>query len=489
MREQFKELIPRSDQEASHDQPPPDRRTVRLPVAPRSLSDTGLSPAFLQELALKIVHYSEMPMASHVARTMGLPTSQVSEILNTLRRDNLIEVISSADYSSEREFRFRLTDKGETRADKALDRCRYAGPAPVTISQYESVIASMSLPDWRPSKLSVRPAFEELVLDDTVRDRLTRALRSGRAGMIFGPSGNGKSHILEQFIANLEGEVLVPYSIYAQGQIIRVYDPKVHERLEDEDERPERAEGEARDISGLSRHQVHLEASDRRWVRVKRPGVIVGGEIGPESLELGYDPITHFYQAPAHLKAQGGVFAVDDFGRQKVTPAGLLNRWMMSLERGRDQLLLRTGEAMDVPFHVTILFSTNLNPEDLADSAYLRRIPYKVHIPSCRRDQFRQILERSCRHFHVQYDDETLDKTVEFIERARNGDLNGSLSRDLIAILAENYRQSGLNARLTVEEVQLAYQQFTGQSDIPRGIKEAWGGELDEIDDIDSYVR
>jgi DNA-binding MarR family transcriptional regulator len=450
-----------------------------LPAAPQTLEEIGLSPNFLQELALKVVHYSEQPMATHLARTMGLPTVHVSEILNTLRRDNLVEVVSSADYSSERDFRYRLTDKGEARAERALDRCRYAGPAPVTLTQYERIFSSTVSPDWRPSKASVRNAIESLVLDEAVIDRLTKALRSGRATMVFGSTGNGKSHILSSFIDAMEGEVLVPYSIYAHGQIIRVFDPKIHDRIPERDEEAERQPAEP----GLARRQSSFEHHDRRWVRIKRPGVIVGGEIGPESLELGYDPVTRFYQAPAHFKAQGGVFVVDDFGRQKVTPAEIMNRWIMSLERGRDQLLLRTGEALDVPFHVTILFSTNLNPGDLTDSAYLRRIPYKVYIPSVRRDQFTEILRRACHQYSVHYDAENIEGAVSFIERVLNGRLYGSLSRDLIGILAENFRQEGAEPVLSAEAIRLAYQQFTGVADsLERGFRSAWAEEDAEMD-------
>lgn len=433
----------------------------RLPNAPASLEETGLSPAFLQELVLKALHYSETPAAAHISQVIGLPTAQVIEILTILKREDLTEIVGSADYTTSRDYRYRLTAKGDTRAERALDRCRYAGIAPVTLRQYEDVTNSMDLGSWRPSKASVEGAFSALVLDDGVVERLTSALRSGRSAMVFGRSGNGKSTILQAFLDSLEGDIVVPAAIYANGQIIRVFDPKVHVPLKEE----VKAAEPSSDFLGLSKKQAKSESVDRRWIRIKRPGIMVGGELGPESLELGYDPMTKFYQAPAHMKAQGGVLVVDDFGRQRVTPAELLNRWVMSLERGREQLLLRTGEALDMPFFVTILFSTNLNPDDLADAAYLRRIPYKVPIPDCSRVQFKAILQRSCEVLGVSYDADTLERAVALIQDARSGNLNGALPRDLITILIENCRQSGTSPALTVEAMESAYRQFTGIPD------------------------
>lgn len=443
---------------------PVNGHTARLPDAPASLEETGLSPAFLQELVLKALHYAETPAAAHIAQVIGLPTAQVIELLTILKREDLTEIVGSSDYTTSRDYRYRLTAKGETRAERALDRCRYAGTAPVTLRQYEEVTNSLNLGEWRPSKASVDGAFSSLVLDGPTIERLTSALRSGRSSMVFGRSGNGKSTILQAFLDSLEGDVVVPAAIYANGQIIRVFDPKLHTKLK-EQEAPVQTTGN--ELLGLSKKNAKNESMDRRWIRIKRPGIIVGGELGPESLELGYDPMTRFYQAPAHMKAQGGVLVVDDFGRQRVTPAELLNRWVMSLERGREQLMLRTGEALDMPFFVTILFSTNLNPDDLADPAYLRRIPYKVPIPDCDHDQFKSILQLACDTLRVQHDNDTLEKCVRLIESVRGDNLNGALPRDLMSILIENCRQGETQPVLTLEAMESAYRQFTG---IPDGV-------------------
>jgi len=429
-------------------------RTAKYPKSPTTLQETGLSTSFLLELMLKVFHYVETPTAEHLARVMCLPNRLVGDLLDVLKGDRAVEIIGGGTYGVSSAYRFRLTEKGEARAGQALERSRYAGAAPVTLEQYERIIGGADAEQWRPTMPVIREAFKELVLDDETIDFLERALHSGRSLMLYGPSGNGKTHVLTEFILHLDGEVLIPTSIYAYGQIIRMFDPMVHERIE----------GEPRPESGNA--YAGEEGFDRRWVRVRRPGLIVGGELSEESLELGYDPITRFYQAPKHLKAQGGVLVVDDFGRQKVSPTELLNRWIMALERGRDNLLLRTGESIDVPFRITILFSTNLNPTDLADSAYLRRIPYKAYMPPATPERFADILRRVVEKRALEVKADAILEVARFLERVAGGDLSGSLARDLVSIVADNAEHEGREITCDVPSFKLAYTQFTG---IPAG--------------------
>jgi len=438
--------------------PPAAEGNLILPKAPTTIAQTGLSPLFLMDLAIKIIHYAESPTAEHVSRVIGLPTRLINEILQMLKADRVCEVIGSNSYEMASEFRYRLSERGERRAEQALDRCRYAGPAPVTVASYESVISETDSGSWRPSLEVARRSFESLVLDDNVKDFLERALCSGRSTMIFGPSGNGKTHLLSEFIRHMDGEVLIPHAIYAHGQIVRMYDPSLHVQV---DGQPPAGPPGDLPSSGSARE----DSRDQRWLKIKRPGIIVGGEVTAESLELGYDPVTRFYQAPKHLKALGGILVVDDFGRQRVGPAELLNRWIMALERGRDNLVLRTGESIEIPFHLTLFFSTNLHPAELADSAYLRRIPYKVSIPATKPTQFEDILRKVCQEFHLSFTEQELQKVISYIEATCGEKLSGSLARDLISILIENARHEGNTPSLTVSAVALAYRQFTGTDD------------------------
>ncbi len=439
--------------------PAPAAARAELPAPPRTLDASGLSMSFLLELVLKIIHYAETPTADYIARVLGLPAVLTGQILDALKSARLAEIISTSASDLTTSYRFRLTEKGEQRAEQALDRCRYAGAAPVPLAQYEKVIAAQSLNRWRAPVDAIRGASESLVLDPGTADYLQRALHSGRSTMIYGPSGNGKTHLLTEFISRLEGEVLVPYSLYAYGQIIRMYDSLVHQRV---DGAPSGAKMLGDGPVATKGATALDDSGDRRWVRIRRPGVIVGGEFSAESLELGYDPIAKFYQAPKHFKAQGGVLVVDDFGRQRVSPAELLNRWIMALERGRDNLLLRTGESIDVPFSIALLFSTNLNPTDLADAAYLRRIPYKAYMPPVEKPQFIEILRRVIGEERVEGSEDSVCGTVDFLYQATNNLVSGSLARDLIWILIDNAEHEGHAPVLTVPAIDLAYQQFTG---------------------------
>lgn len=428
--------------------------SVALPRAPETVQDIGLSPSFLVELVLKVIHYAETPTAEHVARVVGLPTRHVVELLDALKSERLCEIIGGSTYDLSSTYRFRLTEKGNARAEESLERCRYAGAAPVTVGQYERVITGLGV-SRRPTTEAIREALSSLIMDPTAATFLERAFHSGRSTMVFGPSGNGKTHVITEFIRRLGGEVLVPYSIYAYGQIIRIYDPLNHERIRDDDTVRE-------DVGqGFKRTAARDDMVDRRWVKIKRPGLIVGGELTAESLELGYDPLTHFYQAPKHLKAQGGFLVVDDFGRQKVSPTELLNRWIMAMERGRDNLLLRTGESIDVPFHITLLLSTNLNPADLADAAFLRRIPYKAYIPPTSSDQFTEILRKVSAEYGAGYREDNLKAIVAAVDALASG-LSGSLARDLVSIVVDNAEMEGRQAELTAESVTMAYKQFSG---------------------------
>jgi predicted ATPase with chaperone activity len=436
-----------------------DNTALSLPRAPESIEATGLSPSFLLELLLKILHYAETANAGRLANIIGLPRKQVNKLLDALKTSRLCEVTGSSEDVSGN-YRYRLTEAGMLRAEQALERCRYAGAAPVTPDQYEKVIGSPDLQRWRPSPEAIREAIRSLVLDARTADFLERALHSGRCTMLFGPSGTGKTHVLSEFINCLGGEVLVPYAIYVYGQIVRVFDRMVHIPIDGTEpwNIPDKD-----NASGLTLNSsLAANEYDKRWVRIRRPGLIVGGEVSSESLELGYDPLTRFYQAPTHLKAQGGVLVVDDFGRQKVSPAELLNRWIMAFERGRDNLLLRTGESIDVPFQVTLVFSTNLDPRDLADAAFLRRIPYKVQMPSTSPGQFTEILRRVADEYRLQPSDEDLNQIVSFVDRAYDHKLSGSLARDLVSLVVDNAEHDGRPPVLTVAAMELAYQQFTG---------------------------
>ncbi|HEU4759218.1 MAG TPA: hypothetical protein VFT91_04465 [Dehalococcoidia bacterium] len=393
-----------------------------LPRQPRNLADLGLSKAFLTDLTLKIIHYAGTPSAAQLMRRLGLGQAIVRQILTALGEEHLVEVLSQSDLYTGN-YRYRLSERGSHRAGAALERSRYAGPAPVTAEQYAEVMRRQHALRQAPGRARIKEVLNEMVLAPAVADAVARALYSGKSAILYGPSGNGKTSILERFARNLDGTALVPYAIYAYGQVIRVFDQSIHEPLE---------ELEARNVT------KDESKMDRRWVLVRRPTVIIGAEIGLEALDLAYDPGSRFYQAPPHIKAQGGVLIIDDFGRQKISAKDLLTRWLIPLERGWDTLALVTGEKVSVPFSVQVLFGTNLNINQLADDALLRRILYKVKIPNPRQEDFAEILRQLARQRRVLVSDGALDYIVERLFSQPAVEPRASHARDLLDMVIES---------------------------------------------------
>jgi hypothetical protein len=418
---------------------------------PQTLADTGLSLAFLTDLALKTIHYAGLPSATHMTQRMALPPAIVQQLLTLLADDHLCEVASSSNMMSGN-YRYRLTAGGINRVRDALERSRYAGPAPVTIDQYIKVMERQRGQRPQPSRQSIERALSELVLAPDVADALARTLHSGRCALLYGPSGNGKTSVLEAFARHLEGEMVVPFAIYAYGHIIRVFDSSIHI--------PVKEKGRAGLAPVGTGESGDKPRRDERWTTVRRPAVIVGGELGEESLELAYDPVSRFYQAPSHLKAQGGMLAVDDFGRQRIRPEDLLNRWLTPLERGCYSLTFHTGEKIAVPFDVHLLFATNLKVELLLDQPFLRRILYKVEIPNPGPTEFREILRQACQARSITAAEGTLDYIVERLYEENSHKARASYASDLLDIVAQSARYDDVEAVLTPETFDKAHRLF-----------------------------
>ena len=416
-----------------------------LPRAPRTFTEVGLSKAFLTDLALKIIHYSGTPSMAQLVRRTGLNTEIVSQLVTALTEEHLIEVMSQSDLYTGN-YRYRLSERGQARVSEALERSRYAGPAPVTAEQYSEVIKKLiDHQQEGASRARIKTILSDLVLDADVSDALARALFSGKSLMIHGPSGNGKTVLLERYAEDMGGFSLVPYAIYAYGQVIRVFDQSIHVPLDKIDEMSSMKDDSKR---------------DRRWVVVKRPAIVLGAEMDRESMELGYDPSARFYQAPPHLKAQNGALIIDDFGRQRIEPRDLLTRWLIPLERGWDSLTLVTGEKLVVPFRIQLLFGTNHRVKDLADDALLRRILYKVQIPNPDRENFAEITRRVCRQKQVRVEEGALEYAVNRLFSHPGMRPRGSYARDLLDILIESASFDGREPVLDKESFDRVFQLF-----------------------------
>ena len=415
-----------------------------LPKQPRSLLELGLSKAFLQDLALKIIHYSGTPSLTQLIRRIGLGPGIVQQVISALAEEHLVEVMSQSDLYTGN-YRYRLTERGMQRVVQALERSRYAGPCPVTAEQYGEVIRRLHQHKQDFSKTRIKSVLGELILAPEVADSVARALFSGKAALFYGPSGNGKTSILERYAHGLDGVALVPYSIYAYGQTIRVFDQSIHEPVEDLD-------------SGTSVKED--TKMDRRWVLIRRPAVILGAEMAEDSLDVAYDPQVRFYQAPAHIKAQGGVLIIDDLGRQKVSARDVLTRLLIPLERGWDTLSLSTGEKLTVPFNSQYLFGTNIAIKKLADVSLLRRILYKVEIPNPGTQEFTEVMRKTCLQKHVLVADGALEYAVTKLYNEPKLRVRGSYARDLLDMLIVSASFDGRDPVLDKESFDRVFGMF-----------------------------
>jgi hypothetical protein len=415
-----------------------------FPPAPRTLLDVGLSKAFLSDLTLKVIHYSGTPSAAQLTRRLGLSQTMVQQVLEGLAAERLIEVQSQSDLYTGN-YRYKLSDKGYSRVLQALERTRYAGPVPVTAEQYAEVVRKLHSTQSEPQRGSIKAMLGDLVVSADTADSLGRALFSGKAAIIHGPSGNGKTLILDRFGRSLNGVFLMPYAIYAYGQVIRVFDQSIHEQLD-------QPEGE-----NVGTDDANL---DRRWVLVRRPVVVLGADIGPETLDLAYDPQARFYQAPPHIKAQGGVLIVDDFGRQKIEATELLTRWLLPMERGWDSLSLATGEKVSFPFQMQLLFATNKRIKDLADDALIRRILYKVRIAGPLPEEFEEITRQLCRKKRVLVEDGALEHAVGRLYGQEGLKVQASFARDLVEIVIQSATYDGIEPVFNKDSFDTAFKLF-----------------------------
>ncbi len=379
---------------------------------PHSVAETGIGPDILAELALKEIYYSSRPTALDICNALKLPFTVVDEVLGFLKNMRLCETVGSQG-RGEQLYEYGMTDKGNQAIQEFLARSLYRGPAPVTLAAYREVVSKLSINNDSVTPDSLRQGLASLVLDARVLELLGPALNSGESIFLYGASGNGKTSIATALRQIFNAPVLIPYAIEVAGQFIKVYDPSLHE------EYPETTNDEGilrRDNPAVLKYVPNAgvyngpeRRRDRRWVLVKRPVIIAGGELTLDRLDLRYDRDRKFHQAPMQMKANGGCFIIDDFGRQPVRPIDLLNRWIIPLDRHIDYLTLVTGETIDIPLDLLLVFSSNLDPSELVDEAFLRRVRHKVFIPDPTKEQFRDIFWRACYERGIQCTEECLD--------------------------------------------------------------------------------
>lgn len=396
-----------------------------MPPQVTSLEDTGLNQLWLQDLALKILYFRGYLSGFKIAEEIALPFAGVTDqILIALKTEKLIEVKSSKGGLGEGAYTYGITGAGIQRAREALERSQYAGPAPVPFEVYNEAIRRQKSGRMAVTSRTMRQILSQLVISETTFQRLGPALNSGSSIFMYGPPGNGKTSIARAF-GNLvlSQNMFIPYALYLDGQVIKVYDAVSHKLAPDST-----ADKSGGTTTGSLRTSTRR---DPRWVKVRRPFIMTGGELTLEGLDLVYDETHKFYEAPFQVKANGGILLIDDFGRQQVRPRDLLNRWIVPLENRVDYLTLHNGRKVEVPFDVLIVFSTNLPPKDLVDEAFLRRLRHKIEIGDPSYEDYREIFKRVAEGKKVEYSDEGLAYLLQEWYIKRNRKLRASHPRDL----------------------------------------------------------
>jgi predicted ATPase with chaperone activity len=395
-----------------------------LPPQITSLEDTGLNQLWLQDLVLKVLYFRGYLSGFKVAEEITLPFAGVTDqILVALKADKLIEVKSSQGGLGEGAYTYGITGAGIQRAREALERSQYAGPAPVPFEVYNEAIRRQKSGRLTVTSRTMRQILSQLVISETTFQRLGPALNSGTSIFMYGPPGNGKTSIARAF-GNLvlSQEMYIPHALYLDGQVIKVYDAVSHRLASDaKSSAPGPTTGNLRTNT----------RRDPRWVKIRRPFIVTGGELTLAGLDLVFDDTHKFYEAPFQVKANGGILLIDDFGRQQVRPRDLLNRWIVPLENRVDYLTLHNGRKVEVPFDVLIVFSTNLPPRDLVDEAFLRRLRHKIEIGDPSYEEYREIFKRVAEAKRVQYNDQGLAYLLQEWYIKRNRKLRASHPRDL----------------------------------------------------------
>jgi predicted ATPase with chaperone activity len=399
---------------------PPLVRTADgwAPQAPRTIADTGLDPWVLTDLALKLTGTVPHLTTDWAADQLRLPTALVEKLFWQLKEDQFVEILGQ---TGEFGYRYAATPRGREHARRSMEVSGYVGPAPVSLNAYTAMITWQSAQRPKTSFANVCKSISALVLPDSTVEVAALAARSGRSLFLFGPPGNGKTSLGRSLHHVLQGDLWIPFCFNVESSIIRIYDRQSHEPLDGdadaEDPRPSAFDSDSR--------------IDRRWIRVRPPFVVAGGEMTMAELDLTYSPSLRYYEAPPHLKANGGTFLIDDFGRQRIEPHELLNRWIIPLEHQIDRLTLAAGQKIEVPFRLMLIVATNLKISDVADPAFLRRMGYRLHINSPDAQAYVRILHRYAEQAQVQILPGVIEQLLQrYQDESR--DLRASEPRDLI---------------------------------------------------------
>jgi hypothetical protein len=393
-----------------------DQRTLssfinRIPNEPASIAATGVDGTELVDLLLKNIFIGRLETMRQFMESIKLPYHIVSELVQMAVDRIYLQTLGRRHSENLLDMAYTFTETGRKTALEAMERSRYSGPAPVTMDIYAEQVNAQKPTNEVVTMERINEALGSLEMGPDVIEQAGPALNSGRAILMYGPPGNGKTTVSLRFASVFQDVIHIPYAIAIEGQIIRLFDPSIH------------TEVAPAGVGEDSMSFVRQSEADLRWVPCRRPFVIVGGELTLEMLDLRWDTVGKYYEAPLHMKALGGVFLIDDFGRQLVSPTSLLNRWIVPLESRFDFLKLNSGKSFKIPFEELVIFSTNLDPEDLMDPAFLRRLPYKIEVGGPDVARYRRIFHTECERHGFELPEELFSYIVNKLHRDKGMDL------------------------------------------------------------------
>jgi predicted ATPase with chaperone activity len=408
-----------------------------IPIPPKTVEETQLDFGFLADLALKTVYADSNCTTVRAAEKLCLSAPMAEALLQHLYQEKLIEIRGQVGFQNHR---YAMLDRGWQRADRLLDLNGYIGPAPVSLQAYAEMVSRQSQARESVSPEYLQNALSGLVLPEITRQTLGLVVNSRRSLFMFGEPGNGKTSTAVALHAAQPGEIWIPYAIEVDNQIIKVFDQHNHVPVENNNN----------------------NGYDRRWIKIKRPLVIVGGEMTIETMDLVYSRTVRYYEAPFQMKANGGTLVIDDFGRQRVDPLDLLNRWIIPLERGTDYLTLHTGKKIEVPFEQLLIFATNLDLKGLVDEAFLRRLGYRLYISPPTRERYGAIYQRVVETHGLEYDPKLLEFLLHRYEKEKRP-LRCSEPRDLIHRCLDICRYLNQPPALSKDLLELAWINYFGK--------------------------